>query len=574
MNTRAARFRPELAASLSRRGRDGLARSTALARKLPDLMSSTSLVGYQSRGRLLIVGPGSTVRQVAENIRVELTVTLLITDNPRVDPEPASTPHSIHAGVAQIRGYLGNFHVDILRDGERQPLAPVIFGANQFFDLILDLSSTPHIRSEVLPPGYLAPGGRDGARIQEALDSLLELVGEFDKPRYIHYNPELCAHGASGRSGCRRCLDVCPGNAITSVGEHIEIDSYLCQGGGSCASTCPSGAIRYAYPALPDLLARQRALLDEYVRAGGEAPWVLLHDAESGLEWVLERAGELPENCLPFSLEEIAAAGLECWLSLLAFGASGVALLCHEQTPATAKVLLEEQIDLAGTLLMGMGYAANRIVLLDNTDASACLAGLQGFGAVLVKTPARYRVVDEKRTTLRQALDHLYAQAPRPQPCVDLPAGAPFGEIQVDRESCTLCMSCASVCPAAAVLAGQGVPQLNFIEQNCLQCALCISACPEGSISLRPRMLYNLEERSRRRILIEDDPFYCLRCNKAFAPARTIEAVLGKLSGHWMYCGRPEQLQRLKMCDDCRVRDMFEHDGQVMDVRAHELPEQ
>lgn len=564
---------PSLNAVLSRTGRDGKARGVALDLDLPPVASPTSLVAYQSRGHLLIVGPPASVRLAAESVSGELTVSLLITDPPQASAQPRaaesttgnSGARSIHATVAGIHGYLGNFQVDIHSDAGVRTLAPSILTANQPYDLVLDLGNPPAIRSEILPPGYYAPG-RDGERIQQALEAMPDLVGEFEKPRYFNYNPDICAHGARGLGGCRRCLDACPAGAITSIGERIEVDAHLCQGGGVCASSCPSGAIRYAYPALPDLLARLRSLLEAYREAGGEAPVVLLHDGESGLQWLLDHAGELPQACLPFCLEEVASVGLESWLSLFAFGAAGVAVLCHEEIPASARGQLGEQVAFGEALLAGMGYPGNRIRLLEATDRAAGMADLAGFGPALVSDPARYQVVDEKRTTIRLALDHLYARAPNPQPSSDLPAGAPFGEIVVDRHSCTLCMSCASVCPAGAVLAGGELPQLTFIEQNCLQCGICASACPEHSISLRPRMLYRLAERSGRRVLNEDQPFHCLRCHKPFASTRTIEAILAKLAGHWMYADNPEQLRRLKMCDDCRVRDMFEQDGQALDV--------
>ena len=559
--------------ALSRSGRDGEARYAALTLAMPDVMSPTSLTAYQSRGRLLIVGPGPSVRMAAEGASDNLAVTMLITDDAKVEPasEDADQPagkevRKIYAEVSEIRGYLGQFQVDTISAGEVHTLAPSVLTGNQPYDLIMDLGRTPKIRSEVLPPGYFAPG-RDGERIQQDLDSMADLVGEFEKPLYVQYNPDICAHGASGLSGCTRCLDNCPSDSILSIGERIEVDTHLCHGIGSCATSCPTGAIRYAYPVLPDLMARVQVILKGYINAGGETPCVLLHDTEVGRERLLAGAAGLPENCLPFELEEIASVGLESWLSILAFGACGVAVLCHEKTPASVKALLVEQMGIAEALLTGLGYPSQRVVLLDGSDSVSGLAGLAEFDTPLLTTAAHYQVLDEKRTTIRQALDHLYALAPEPQSTVDLPASAPFGEIQVDPSTCTLCMSCASVCPAGAVLAGGELPQLNFVEQNCVQCGLCATACPENSITLAPRMLFPVEERSRRRLLNEDQPFHCLRCNVAFASTRTIESILEKLAGHWMYQEKPEQLRRLKMCDECRVKDMFENDGQMLDVR-------
>jgi deoxyxylulose-5-phosphate synthase len=95
---------------------------------------------------------------------------------------------------------------------------------------------------------------------------------------------------------------------------------------------------------------------------------------------------------------------------------------------------------------------------------------------------------------------------------------------------------------------------LRFIEQNCVQCGLCATTCPEDAIALQPRLLLT-PERSQLRVLNEAKPWACVRCSKPFGTVKAIEAMLGKLSGHAMFQG--EALERLKMCSDCRVIDLY-----------------
>ena len=130
---------------------------------------------------------------------------------------------------------------------------------------------------------------------------------------------------------------------------------------------------------------------------------------------------------------------------------------------------------------------------------------------------------DEKRTTLRLVLEHLYEQAPSPRDMVPLPAGAPFGEVLVSQDACTLCLACVGVCPASALKSGDEIPQLMFVERNCVQCGLCEKACPEDAVSLRPRMLYDPERNGRSRMLNEDQPFHCVSCGKPFATRSAME---------------------------------------------------
>ena len=127
-------------------------------------------------------------------------------------------------------------------------------------DLVLDLTPSPLIGDRVPPPGYFAESmGQDG--LDAVLSSLVDMVGVFEKPTYFDYDPDLCAHARNGVTACTRCLDACPTQAIVSIGDLVEVDPNLCQGLGGCASACPSGAIRYSYPAPGDALQFIRTLL-------------------------------------------------------------------------------------------------------------------------------------------------------------------------------------------------------------------------------------------------------------------------------------------------------------------------
>ena len=168
---------------------------------------------------------------------------------------------------------------------------------------------------------------------------------------------------------------------------------------------------------------------------------------------------------------------------------------------------------------------------------------------------ATYAGIEDKRTVLRAAIDHLVAQTRDAPSEISLPTGAPFGEVRVDREKCTLCMGCVSVCPTGAILDNKDRPCLSFIEWNCVQCGLCENACPEGAIDLKARLLTDSNIRMERRILNEEEPFKCLGCGKPFTTQSMIEKMEEKLAGHRMCEG--DGMRRLKLCEDCRVKDMF-----------------
>jgi ferredoxin len=533
---------PEMPATTS----DGLARASALGTRVTFVLDDIETVTYRSAGRVLVVGDEEAAAAAARRLGDPLECTLLVAG-------AATEERGWREGLAVIRsvepeleGYLGHF---VLRTGDgTEPAA---------FDLVLDLGATPLIDREVAPIGYYAPRG-DQARLAEDCAALADMVGEFQKPRFFAYDPDICAHGRSGQKGCTRCLDACPAEAIISVGDTVEVNPYLCQGVGACVATCPSGAMRYAFPAVTDLLGHVRLLLKSYRAAGGEHPRILFHDSEAGAAMLEELAADMPESVIPIQIEEIGATGLDTWLTCLAYGAGAVALLLPPDCPPKLVTELAAQIDFGRAMIGPLGLPPAALSLIESAPA----AGLEGACGRLdalpqsvLEEPANYAAPDEKRTIIRLAMHHLVANAPTPAEVTPLPAGAPFGQVIVDQDACTLCMGCVSVCPADALQDGQGRPQLRFVEWNCVQCGLCEGACPEDAITLEPRFLYDPMERQRVRILNEEEPFCCVVCGKAFATASVLEKMRTKLEGHWMFQDEASR-RRLEMCDNCRVADI------------------
>jgi hypothetical protein len=85
-----------------------------------------------------------------------------------------------------------------------------------------------------------------------------------------------------------------------------------------------------------------------------------------------------------------------------------------------------------------------------------------------------------------------------------------------------------------------------------------------------PRLDFTAAVREER-LIKEEEPFHCIACGKAFGTRSTIDRMIEKLSGHSMFQGDPRALERLKMCEDCRVADMF-GEQQPMAGGARPLP--
>jgi ferredoxin len=545
--------------------------ATAAGPKMAALLSAAAetvpevpYVALKSDGVVLIYGRDEQAVEAGHLLKEHLDITVLIKPPAAVVP-PRIREFPIAKGtVRSAKGYLGAFEITVDDFAQAAPssrgtlsFGPSRHGAVSHCDIVLDLSGgIPLFPAAALRDGYLRADPANPAAVLGAVLKARDLVGVFDKPRYITFSDHLCAHSRSQIVGCTRCLDLCPTGAIAPAGDHVAVDANICAGCGQCAAACPTGAAAYALPPSDALLRKLRALLMTYREAGGNHAIVLLHDDPHGAPLIdaLARFGDgLPAHVLPFAVNEVTQIGLESIAALFAYGASAVRLLLRAQ-PRHDVAGLTRTIALAEPILAGLGFGAGRIATIETDDPDVLDATLRAIPAMAAAPhPASFLPVGDKRSVLRFALRELHRAAPEPVDVVTLPAHAPFGAVEIDTAGCTLCLSCVAACPTGALTDDPERPLLRFAEDVCVQCGLCKETCPEKVITLKPRLDFRARSGGAQ-VLKEEPPFCCIRCGKPFGVRSTIERVVAKLADkHWMFKESPERLDLIRMCDDCRV---------------------
>jgi ferredoxin len=530
----------------------------AAAEPPPDV----GFVSVTSEGVTLVYGRDERAIEAGVLLKEHLDVTVLLS---RPDEVPPPRVRDFPVAKGTIRsgtGRLGAFEIVVddfalATPSSREALrfAQARDGAKSHCDIVLDLSGNPPLFAlPDLRDGYLRADPGDPSAVLRAVLKARDLVGTFDKPRYITFSKELCAHSRSRIVGCHRCLDLCPTGAIAPDGDHVAIDPAICAGCGECAAACPTGAAAYALPPADTLLRQLRDMLTVFRECGGNDPIVLFHDGEHGSDLIdaLARYGAgLPANVLPLSVNAVTQIGLEALAAAFAYGAAAIRLLVRGK-PRHDLAGLRQTISLATPILDALGFSAPAMIETDDPDALA--SALAAIGTLTATSrPATFLPVGGKREVMRLALRELYRAAPNPIDVIALPPGAPFGAVEIDAAGCTLCLSCVGACPTGALGDDPERPLLRFTEDACVQCGLCKATCPEKVITLKPQLDFRAAT-ARSRVLKEEEPFYCIRCGRPFGVKSTIERVIGKLAGqHWMYPQGSKRLEALKMCEDCRI---------------------
>ena len=282
-----------------------------------------------------------------------------------------------------------------------------------------------------------------------------------------------------------------------------------------------------------------RCISPAYERAVGLTPVILFHDADEGAAMMSPMGRGLPAHVTPVELNEVTLLSFDLMASTLAYGAEQILVLAGGNRDDRLAGL-QQQTGYLETLLTGLGYDSGAVTIVDERDPDALC---QTLYAIQQREAASFLPVGGSQSLRRWRY-------------IISTGRAPFGAVSIDVDGCTLCLACVGACPAGAFADNPDAPMLSFTEQTCIQCGLCRSTCPGSVITLEPRINFASSANSSI-VLKEEAPFECISCGKLFGARSSVERTNERLVKHPMFAGNIAALNRLRMCEECRVLAQF-----------------
>ncbi len=321
-------------------------------------------------------------------------------------------------------------------------------------------------------------------------------------------------------SGCDYCVRSCPHDVLQIDEGNIRVEREKCPGCGICAAQCPWRAIEFPKWSPGEMETQISALL----KRNNAEPRPLLFVCHRAT--VKDGRGWLPIRvpCQSFVTVPLI-------LRPLSHGATTIGIYsCGERCITGRRGKVADLVDFCRKLLESSGESPDRVKVVgseagvlepppkfsnieNRSSGSICLFGRDAIHGAIRDITRNYK------------LDNLELEHP----------SSPLGIVEINPQTCTVCGTCAGVCPTGSLSCrtGDGEMRLEFTASFCIGCSRCVSVCPErrkGAISVR-KMIDLAAISQGPRILSRAGEVLCKKCGKSFATDSMIQrlkSVLGE----------------------------------------------
>ena len=424
--------------------------------------------------------------------------------------------------IKNISGHIGNLQVTVNDEDE---------------DIVLNVSQIVWFNAK--EEGLKQSGTFDPNKssIYEIIETLKANINSYSYKKFTTYDKTICQYDGRREVICSKCEEVCPTVAITKDDKTktLTFSQIDCHGCGGCISVCPSGALDYAP-------SNKEALFEMSKFYKNTHPLIIpskmnMQDLELSLK----------ENILPFAIEGEKFLDETAFLTLLQMSGSQVIFYSDFLSKGT-----NDAIRIVNDIYQKR-YEKNAILVAMNKEE------LENAIKEVSFVENTYFNFNQESLKKREIFSHRLQKIVGNDNLGEVITGEHihYGKVQVNQDTCTLCLVCVGACNVGALIADAKDNTLRLNPSICTSCGYCEISCPEKDCLTIKRDVIELEPNwFKENILAQDKLFACVECGKEFATVKSIEKIASIMAP--IFSSDPVKERSLYCCADCKPKIMMQ----------------
>lgn len=424
--------------------------------------------------------------------------------------------------IKNISGHIGNLQVTVNDEDE---------------DIVLNVSQIVWFGAK--EEGLKQSGTFDVnlSNIDETIETLKANINSYSYKKFTTYDKTICQYDGRREVICSKCEEVCPTVAITKDDKTktLTFSQIDCHGCGGCISVCPSGALDYAP-------SNKEALFEMSKFYKNTHPLIIpskmnMQDLELSLK----------ENILPFAIEGEKFLDETAFLTLLQMSGSQVIFYSDFLSKGT-----NDAIRIVNDIYQKR-YQKNAILVAMNKEE------LENAIKEVSFVENTYFNFNQETLKKREIFSHRLQKIVGNDNLGEVITGEHihYGKVEVNQDTCTLCLVCVGACNVGALIADAKDNTLRLNPSICTSCGYCEISCPEKDCLTIKRDVIELEPNwFKENILAQDKLFACVECGKEFATVKSIEKIASIMSP--IFSSDPVKERSLYCCADCKPKIMMQ----------------
>ena len=373
--------------------------------------------------------------------------------------------------------------------------------------------------------------------LEKALQTANANKGLYEYKNFVKYDSNICQYHERNTEICGKCAEVCPTVAILKVDEkkHLEFSHVDCTGCGGCISVCPSGALDYSQ--MP------RVAFKEVIELYRDSV-ALIIPRKMDLESLHV---ELPQGVLPLAIEGEKFLHEAHLMSLLQTSGNPILFYTDFISKGTGDVIriineIFEKKYAKKAIFVCKDEEQLKQSMLNITPIKECMYGINEDGL-------------KKREIFSARLSHLVGEDDLG--VVKTGEHVHYGNITINQDACTLCLSCVGACNVRALTAHPEDNTLRFNPSICTNCTYCEVVCPEENCLTVIKDEINLNpDYFKQNVMAHDDIFECIECGAPFATVKSIEKIANVMKP--IFGDDELRIKTLYCCADCKPKVMLQ----------------